>query len=179
MERFQRAAIVLALVEKLRNKGDWCGETHIQKTTYFLQELMHVPLSFDFILYKHGPFSFNLSDEIVSMRADKILKLQSQPYPYGPSILPGEGGEALKKRFPKTILKYVEELEFVTEKLCGKTVTELERLATALYVTFEQKIGTDDLSRAKRIHELKPHIQVQQALETVEVVDSIIDEANR
>jgi hypothetical protein len=175
MERLQQAAVLLALVEKLRDRGDWCGETHIQKTTYFLQQLMNVPLDFDFILYKHGPFSFDLRDEINAMLTDNILALESRPYPYGPSILPGKGSETLKDCFSKTFSMYKKQLEFITEKLSGKTVTELERLATALFVTFEQEATS--LSRAKRINELKPHIPVEQALEAIEVVDSIVDEA--
>ena len=44
MERLKRYAIVLSLIEQLRERGGWCGETHIQKTTYFLQNLLKVPL---------------------------------------------------------------------------------------------------------------------------------------
>jgi uncharacterized protein YwgA len=60
MDRLRRAAILTRLIEQLRNGGSWCGETHVQKATFFLQELLNVPLSLDFILYKHGPFSFDL-----------------------------------------------------------------------------------------------------------------------
>lgn len=60
MERLNRAAVLLNLVETLRSKGSWASETHFQKAAYFLQELLRVPLEFEFILYKHGPFSFGL-----------------------------------------------------------------------------------------------------------------------
>ena len=85
MERLKRSALVIALIEQLRNKGSWCGETHIQKTIYFLQELLRVPLGFEFILYKHGPYSFDLSDELTAMRADELVELKLQQ-PYGPSV---------------------------------------------------------------------------------------------
>ena len=62
MKKSQRDAVLLSLVGEMINKGSWCGETHIQKAAYFLQVLLEVPLEFDFILYKHGPFSFDLSD---------------------------------------------------------------------------------------------------------------------
>ncbi|MGE5604314.1 MAG: hypothetical protein ACM3YE_01325 [Bacteroidota bacterium] len=176
MERLQRAAVLLALVEKLRNRGDWCGETHIQKTTYFLQELMNVPLGFDFILYKHGPFSFDLSDEITAMRADNLFKLQPQPYPYGPSILPGLGSETLKENFQKTISQYDGQLNYVAEKFGGKTVAELERLATAFYVTSEQATPVNVEERSKRINELKPHISLDEARDAVLTVDRFIRE---
>ena len=171
MERNKRAVVLLYLVEELRNNLSWCGETHIQKATYFLQEMMQVPLGFEFILYKHGPFSFDLADEITAMRADNLLKLQPQPYPYGPSILPGEARESLMKRFPKTLKKYSHHTTLVAEKLGGKKVNELEKLATALYVTFKNESGGDLRSRAQRIHDLKPHVSIEEALEATKTVD--------
>lgn len=66
MKRLQRDAVILSLIENLRAKGSWCGETHIQKATYFVQELLRVPLEFEFVLYKHGPYSFDLSDELTA-----------------------------------------------------------------------------------------------------------------
>src|ERR1035437_1902213 len=99
MKRLERAAIILQLTEDLRNHGSWCGETHIQKATYLLQELTGVPLAYSFILYKHGPFSFDLRDQITEMRADEILVLESQPAPYGPSIVAGPNGMLLKEAF--------------------------------------------------------------------------------
>jgi hypothetical protein len=76
MNRLKRDAVILSLIENLKKKGSWCGETHILKATYFLQELFDLPLGFEFILYKHGPFSFDLSDEFTAMRADMLLKIQ-------------------------------------------------------------------------------------------------------
>ena len=52
MERLRRASLFLALNEELRNSGSWAGETHMQKATFFLQELMSVPMEFDFVLYQ-------------------------------------------------------------------------------------------------------------------------------
>src|SRR3982074_3089967 len=99
MNEQTQAAILLSLIEHLKNLGSWCGETHVQKAAYFLQELMDVPLNFDFILYKYGPYSFGLSDELGAMRADSLIRLFPNP-PYGPSLAPGEATEQIKKRFP-------------------------------------------------------------------------------
>lgn len=179
MERNKRAVVLLGLIEEIRDNLSWCGETHIQKATYFLQEMMQVPMDFDFILYKHGPFSFDLADEITAMRADNLLKLQPQPYPYGPypygpSILPGAATESLMKRFPKTLRKYSPHMTFVAKKLGGKKVNELEKLATALYVTFENESGGEVQSRAQRIHKLKSHVPTDEALEATKTVDRFI-----
>ena len=57
----------------------WSGETHLQKATYLACWLVDIPFDFDFILYKHGPFSFELRDELGSMRADRLLDREPQP----------------------------------------------------------------------------------------------------
>ena len=85
MMDLKRSALVVALVNRLSQRGSWCGETHIQKTTYFLQGLLNVPTGFEFILYKHGPFSFDLRDELARLRAYGYLDLSPEP-PYGPSL---------------------------------------------------------------------------------------------
>ena len=46
MNRLQRAAILLTLLDALRQRGSWCGETHLQKSVYFLEEMCGVPLGF-------------------------------------------------------------------------------------------------------------------------------------
>ena len=177
MKRLQRDAVLLSLVESLLDKGSWCGETHIQKATYFLQELTNVPLGFDFILYKHGPFSFDLRDEITAMRADGVLKLEPKPYPYGPSMLPGENSQALKRRFPKTLKKHDRKIEFIANELHSKGVAELERLGTALYVTLESSKRESVKVRASRVHCVKPHIAIEEAVEELKHVDAMKEQA--
>src|SRR5262249_25119884 len=76
MERLQRATVLLALIEELRDGGSWGGETHLQKAVYLLQELFQVPLGFDFVLYRHGPYSFDLADEVTALQADQLLATQ-------------------------------------------------------------------------------------------------------
>src|SRR5437773_6101487 len=107
MTKGKKTAIVAALTHRLRSRGSWCGETHIQKATYFLQELLQVHTGFEFILYKHGPFSFDLRDTITEMRADGVLEIHQQPYPYGPSLIVSEQQFAeIQRRFPNTLSKY-------------------------------------------------------------------------
>ncbi len=178
MKRLQRDAVILSLIENLKAKGSWCGETHIQKATYFTQELLRVPLEFEFVLYKHGPYSFELSDELTAMRADALLKLQLQPYPYGPSFINGKGSKLIKKLYPRTLKKYDPMVKFIADKLSGKNVAELERLATALYVTREINTDNSIESRAQCIHELKPHVSLYEAREAVRVVDILIKESH-
>ena len=174
MKRLQRDAILVCLIDGLKQCHSWCGETHIQKSTYFLQELLGVPLEFSFILYKHGPYSFDLANELTSMRADDILKLCPQEPPYGPRILPGEASELLRRSFPKTIGRYRGEVEFLAREIGPKGVADLERLGTALYVTLDPETPKDEETRAAVIHELKPHIALDDAVRAVREVDRIL-----
>ena len=172
MKRLQRASILLTLNEELRKAGSWAGETHMQKATYFLQGLMDVRLEFEFILYKHGPFSFDLRDELTFMRAQGFLRLEPQ-YPYGPSLVGGEKSKLLKVVFEKTIEEQLPTIRFVAQKIGNKRVAELERTATALYIRLQEPSDTD---RVKRLIGLKPHIDLPEAQAAVSEVEQIVRE---
>jgi hypothetical protein len=174
VERLGRAAVIIRLVEDLHREGSWCGETHVQKATYFLQELTGVPLGYDFILYKHGPFSFDLRDEIAEMRADEIVKLEPRPHPYGPSIAAGPGWEFLVGEFGSLTAKYEDAVRFVAAQLGNRGVADLERVATALYVTLNDGMGQSTDCRVQRIVQLKPHLTLAQARHATEEVDQIL-----
>src|SRR5207302_6094366 len=121
VDRLRRAALLTRLIARMRQKGSWCGETHVQKATLVLQELMRVPLGFDFILYKHGPFSFDLRDELTSMRADELVRLEPQ-WPYRPRITTTDRSEYMQRLFSRTLGSYDERISFVAEKLGMKGV---------------------------------------------------------
>jgi hypothetical protein len=176
MTETQKDVVLLSFIQRLKDQGSWCGETHIQKNTYFLQEIMGVPLGFEFILYKHGPYSFDLKDELTSHMADDLLAVKPRP-PYGPSILPGENSQALLDRSPKTRQRFRVQMEYVASRLGARDVTELERLATALFITRKNLPKGSVDERAALIHALKPHVSLELAHDAVVEVDQIIAEA--
>lgn len=159
----------------MRHHGSWCGETHVQKSTFLAQQLAGVPLGFDFILYKHGPFSFDLRDELTSLRADGLLLLEPQGFPYGPKFKITESARKLQQKFPKTIKKHADALEFVAEKLADKQVDELERLATALFAKANFP-DQNEHERADWINKKKPHVDIDEALAALEEVDELKEE---
>ncbi len=177
MKRLNKAAIITQLTTKLRDSGSWCGETHIQKAMYLLQDLLNVPTEFTFVLYMHGPFSFDLRDELTSLRADGLLELKAQPTPYGPRFAPTQLSERLQEKFPKTLAKYGKAIKFVAKALGDKRVDELERIATALYVTKRRKSDGSVQSRAECLHRLKPHVSVSAAVKAVEKIDVLDKQA--
>jgi len=178
MKRLERDVLLSSLAIELLDNGSWCGETHLQKAVYLLQEVFSVPTAFDFVLYKYGPFSFDLRDELGAMLADGLLEL-SPELPYGPRLIPTERSKQLRKQFAKTIADYREQISFCARRLGGLRVTELEKLATALMVTNEEGRQTKAKQRAKRLNELKPHISAPDAKEAIAAIDHLLAEAEK
>ena|SRR5579862_3065079 len=176
MNRLNKASLLVALTEKLRASGSWTGETHVQKAMYILERVLGVPADFEFILYKHGPFSFDLRDEIGALRAEGFIDWEVKSERYGPSLRAGALSSALKHQFPAMPEKYAAELDFVASRLGNKNVAELERLATAIYVTKDEQAQPD--RRAARINELKQHVSLLEAETAVGEADQLISDAN-
>lgn len=166
----------MAMMEALAARDSWCGETHVQKAVYFLQEATRVPLGFEFVFYKHGPFSFDLRERLGEMRGSRLIEVRPRPAPYGPSLDVGPSAPALKKRLPKTSARYRKQIGFVSDLIEGKDVLQLERLSTALYVT-RLDSGDDPETRAAMIVELKPHIDDLDASKAVVSVDKLLAKA--
>ena len=173
-ERLERAALLLRLVDELRKKGSPCGQTHLQKAAYFAQCLMDVPLGFRFVLYRHGPFSFDLRDECAALRADCLLRF-GPIRSWGPEIEATERKEYIEGIFQDKVGRYDGALAFVAETVGDKGSAELERLGTALFVTLDGGRGSAIEARCRRVTELKPHITTEKARTAVEEIDGIIE----
>lgn len=174
MKKLAQDAVLIGLTRRLDARGSWCGETHLQKAAYLLHGLLDVPFQFQFILYKHGPFSFELRDEISSMRADRLLDREIPPAPYGPRIRTTERGLELEERFQRTMQLYGARLDWIAEHLGDRGVHDLERLATAHWVTrqMDPKAGVQE--RAEALNEVKPHVSLAAAADAVEEIDRLI-----
>lgn len=168
----RRNALVAALAWRLREHGSWSGETHLQKATYLLQHLAGVPLHYVFILYKHGPFSFQLRDALAAMRAHGILKLEMQPYPYGPSfVVPPDQKEGIEKHYPRALKKYGDKLDFVADWVGAFKASDLEQVTTALYASLECGTDASAAARINRVRALKPHVSNTAAAWAVAEID--------
>jgi hypothetical protein len=158
------AVTVLALIRALRDKGSWAGETHVQKAMFFLDKKCGCLDGFEFVLYKHGPYSFGLHDFLSSLFASCLLEHQVTP-PYGPRIQLTAAGEAFVKEYGEKIVSAQDAICAVAAWFGGKGVAELEKLATALWVDLEQPAAPTTLAR--QVHEIKPHISEEEALGAV------------
>ena len=156
----------------MRAQDSWAGETQIQKCVYFLQYLLNVPVGYDFMLYKHGPYSFDLQRELAIMRARLLLDVEPR-YPYGPSFTLGLRGELDLDR----VAQHDDAIEFVAEELSTKDVRSLERLSTAFLVQVDNpRTGIDQVAR--RINKLKPHINTPEARAAVVEVNELREKAS-
>ncbi len=176
MNRIKNHVTLIQLIESLRNHSSWCGETHVQKASYILQQLTSVPVDFNFILYKHGPYSFDLHDELIDMRENELIAIEIFDESYGPRITVTERGKNLVNRNKKIISWNNDSIEYIGGKLEKKGVVELERLSTALYVTKE--LDTENIpDRINEINKLKPHINPEQAEKAINEIDHLIQES--
>ena len=166
MDNLIRWSILLELISELKNVGSWCGETHIQKSAFFLEEMLGVPLELGFIMYKYGPYSFELSDDLTALRAYNYIDLMPLE-PYGVTYSLKDEENKLKKFYEKDIEEYSEKIFSIAETFGNRTVVELEKLATAFFVYNNENIE-DAEEIAKRLNEIKPHVSIQDAEKAVE-----------
>ena len=172
----EHAVTIIQLVDALQSAGSWCGETHIQKAAYILHSLEAPGFDWTFTLYKHGPFSFDLRDELTMMRADSLLQRVVPSRNYGPRYQLGPASESFLARHSDLVGQAHRHIDFVTEFIGARSVADLERVSTALYVMQERPCESLD-DRARTLHQLKPHIPLQDAYQAVIQVDSSVARA--
>lgn len=174
MDQVSQQALLLNLLTVMREHGSWCGETHVQKCAYFLQEGFGVPLGFDFVLYRHGPFSFDLRRRLGEMRGDLLIDVVPHP-PYGPSLQVTESGRRLTSRVDQIFHDFGGSIERVAAALGPRSVGELEQLGTALYVLREDPARPVAV-RVARLRLLKPHISEALAEQAVVEADHLLED---
>ena len=174
MEQTKQAAIILKLMDELRSRRSWCGETHIQKCVYLGQEAFRLATKFEYVLYKYGPYSFDLRDLLGEMRADLLIDREARvPYPYGPTLKPSPSGAKLLKQYESDMVPYEKAIRLVADEFGQRGVSELEQIGTALFVTRWGQKGAEE--RANRLTELKPHVSLKAALAAVNEVDDLLE----
>ena len=176
MKRLQKAALFCEMLDRMIAKGSWAGETHLQKGLFFLQSMRDVPTGYTFQLYRYGPFSFDLSDEIVQMKGDRVIIPFYRPYPYGPSLASSDLSQRLKKHFPETLKKYSDDIDFVTNNFGDLSASELGKLATAYYFILQDQ-GSSDEEIAIKINGVKSHILISEGMEAAKMVREIASSA--
>ena len=178
MGRLKRAALLTRLMERLREQDSWCGETHVQKAAFLVQELMDIPLELEFVLYRYGPYSFELRDDLTGLRADGLVRLEPRGAS-GPRLVVTEQGAYIQGLYPRTLQRYEGSLTFVAAALGSRGVGALERLATAFYAWRRPETGETVEQKAAWLTSRKPHISMDLATTAFEEVERMVQEAGR
>lgn len=177
MNYLDRAAILLAIIERMIYYNERCVFNHIQKAVYFLQELLNVPFGYQFIHYKHAAFSPNLKGDLSRMKAVQFFELDHDNLdPL--CIVPGPRSGLLKKWAdsdlrhreriePITVNLYKRYIDIITSYLAGKHTTEIERLTTALYVLTNE-------NHVSRICQLTPRVSREQAASAIDKIEKFM-----
>lgn len=172
MDKSANIALIFHMVAKLREKGNWTGETSIHKSLYILQKLMDVPIDYEFTLYIHGPFSFELRDELSRCIAYNYLDLEYVSPIYGPKYSLTQQAEQYLNIKSHLIDQYKQNVSEVCDIVSDKGVVSLEKLATALYVIKE--LHHTGEKAIQELNDLKPHISIDEASEAVRKMEELI-----
>ena len=174
MTNKENLALLFKMIENLREAGNWTGETSIHKALYILQKLMGVSVKYEFTLYLHGPFSFDLREDLSRCIAYNLIQLEFDAPKYGPKHKLTDAAQAFLKNNQDLPKEYDEKIKKVCELINTSTVVSLEKLATALYVIKELNLSGDAV--ADKLCELKLHIGRNEAFDAVEKVNKWINE---
>ena len=170
MERLQKATLISEMLNRMIDKGSWGGETHLQKCAFFLQEMRNVPTGYLFQLHMYGPYSFDLSDELVRLRGVGMMLLI--PRNNGSGLKVSKLGQSLRKHFPRTLEKYSDDIDFVTDNFGDLNASELGKLATAYHFILQDKDSSDE-DIAKKVNKVKSHILISEGMEAAKMVRTI------
>lgn len=176
----KKTALLLCIVDGLDQNETWGSETRIQKVVYFLQNLLDIPLDFEFILYMYNPYSYDLRDKLTSLRADRLLTLETKRN-LGARFVTTDLGKKYQESFPRIMKPFKKQLELVINILGTKPILELEQLAIAFHLTRmaenqEEPNFLDDW--AKELQIWRPKISVNNGQDFLEKSNFIRNSIN-
>lgn len=149
---FEAHKLILITIDALREQGNWTGRTHVIKALFLASCKTSLP--FEFVLYKHGPYSFDVDGELEQMKSYDAVKTE-QVVGYGPRLKRANGSAFLKDVSidPSSTTTVLDACRFVGTW----GVIELEALATSAWVRTRE--GSQLSSEVEsRVRALKPHI---------------------
>ena len=125
---------------------------------------------FRFVLYRHGPYSFDVQADLEEMRSYGAIEIEPNTQGYGVVLNPGPMADFLQgmENVDPDELKAIND---VCAFVGHRNILELERLATASWIRTQEGVS-DSASVAKRLHALKPQVRITDAQEAVVTVES-------
>lgn len=136
----RQSELALSAIAALNDVGRGESRTHIHKLLFFAQRWGIVDETFPYSLYLHGPYSYDLDQELLELEAFERVQKFRDPAGYG-------------ARYKVDGIEVMEQLKRLAQWLGPKSTRSLEALATAEYV------DEADASRClAAVREVKPHL---------------------
>ena len=158
---FKKHAFILGIIEGLHRRGSWTGKTHVQKALSLLQDRSRLNEPFQFVLYKHGPYSFEVESELEQMQSYGAIRVEPNAEGYGVVLCLDDKADFVRQVAPLSSKEH-ELIDAVCNFVGRRNVTELESLATASWIRNQEGV-TDSAAVVERLNSLKPHISLLQA----------------
>ena len=93
----EKKTLICLILEALKNKVSWCGETHIQKAAYLAKEMFRFHWRNTISFYnRYGPYSSEISVDLATMRNEEII-VRTATYPFGATYGVKETKKSLAK----------------------------------------------------------------------------------
>ncbi len=153
--------MILGIIVRLAEKEPGLGRTALMKYLYFLKEIYKVPIDYCFQLYTYGPFDADVLDDLGYAESLGAVKsdLCSYQIGYGYKISKGPKADEITQEASEFLTRYESEIDKVVNEFRGATASDLELIATIIYVDreFHQKkkhAVIQDI--VNRTHDIKP-----------------------
>ena len=120
---------------------------------------MAVP--FHFVLYRHGPYSFDIEADLEQMRSYGALEIELNNQGYGVVLRPGANAGFLQRN-ERLVNEEIEAINDVCGFVGSSNIWGLERLATASWIRRQEGLVERE-EIARRLNFLKPHVSIAEA----------------
>lgn len=158
---FEKHAFLLSLIEKLVAVGVPADRSHIHKSLFLLAEAVVDLVPFEFI-YRNGPYSYDIDEELSQMRSYAAI---TDAAPQNGNILqegivvyrPDQNAYLLREKYQpqQETLRRIDTICLFVQSV-GKPPIELDRQATVAWIMRRENI-LDDSNIISRFLELKPN----------------------
>lgn len=157
----------LATILEFTKRKPGIGKTAMMKFIYFLQEIHHCSLKYDYEIYTYGPYSHAVIEDIDLANHYNLIKMNIILYnkAYGYSLEPVECVEnkiSIDKRFVELNKKSIDNIMFHFE---NKSAKELELLSTIIYLNNLYKNKSNSFPNKEffeNVRDIKPHFKLDE-----------------
>lgn len=160
----------MGLVERLVTVSPRCGETTVQKAAFIGQSVLGLAFGAEWRFHKHGPYSVGLRDELVRCAELGRIRISS---PGGRRMRFATG---VGPTHPELTAGTEAKLDLLTRRIGPMSLSQLEVFSTAAWATRCAGSGACVASRARRVHQKKPHINEDRASRAVDYLDELVRE---